>query len=82
MYAAEIKALRSELRMTEKSSITGVKSDLAILERDLASTQQRSREELGRISNAISIELNNHKVARRPVAGIGARGCPWKHLTS
>ena len=62
MYNAELKALRNELSMLEKSSFTSVKSDMTVLERDLTSLQQKFRDELGRATNTISIELNSHKV--------------------
>ena len=84
MYATEIKTLRNELRMLEKSSFTSVKAEMAVIERDLVSLQQKFRDELGRAGNTISIEVNNHKVGRvrsaaGPRASVGlrerTRGC-------
>jgi len=62
MYAADLKTLRNEIRMLEKNSFTTVKAEMASIERDLISLQQKVRDELQRTGNAMSIELNNHKV--------------------
>ena len=64
MYAADLKTLRNEIRMLEKNSFTTVKAEMASIERDLISLQQKVRDELQRTGNAMSIELNNHKVRR------------------
>jgi hypothetical protein len=70
MYASELKALRTELRLLQQANAVAVKTDMVLLERDLAALQQRFRDEISRAAAATNMDVSSHKVclsrARHP----------------
>lgn len=65
LYEAELKSVRSELRMQEKSQFLSCKADLSQLEREITAVDQSIREALTTLRTNMNIELNTHKIVLR-----------------
>lgn len=65
LYDAELKSVRNELRLQEKSEFLGVKSELSQLEREIVTVDQAIKEALTTLRTNMNIELNTMKIVMR-----------------